>query len=156
MLTPDEGSPVKSLANICLAQLHAEHLEQQRMDNECWLYCCRLSEKEKLYAENAWQKLEDERVAGLHFSFVLRKQAVNGGRWNELSRLRAREIFENKIGLVRNFQSWMRALDRRLMSCGIFIGSYTRKHLVHPVYGEMPQLAPEVDMTGDSSSCSSL
>ena len=151
MLTPDEGSPVKSLA-----QRRAEHLEQQRMDNECWLYCCRLSEKEKLYAEEAWQKSEDERVAGLHFSFVLRKQEVNGGRWNELSRLRAIEIFEGKIGLVRNFQTWMRTLDRRLSSCGIFIGSYTRKYLVHPELGEMPQLVPEVDMTGDSSSCSSL
>ena len=63
MLTPDEGSPVKSLA-----QRHAEAAEQRRMDSESWLYCCRLSEKEKLSAEVAWKKSEDERIAGLHLS----------------------------------------------------------------------------------------
>ena len=112
MLTPDEGSPVKSLA-----QRHAEAAEQRRIESEAWVYCCRLSEKEKLSAEVAWKKSEDDRIAGLHL---------------------------------------MRILDRRFSSHGIFIGSYTRKYLVHPELGEMPQLVPEVDLTGDSSSCSSL
>ena len=144
MMTPDEGSPVKSLA-----QRHAEAAEQRRIDSEAWVYCCRLSEKEKLSAEVAWKKSEDDRIAGLHFSYVLRKQEVNGGRWNEISRLRAMEVYQGKAGLVHNFETWMRILDRRLSSHGIFIGSYTRKYLVHPELGEMPQLAYEVDLTGD-------
>ena len=143
-MTP-EGSPVKSLA-----QRHAEAAEQRRIESEAWTYCCHLSEKEKVAAEVAMNKAEDERIAGLHLSYVLRKQAVNGGRWNEICRLRAMEVWQGKVGLVHNFETWMRILDRRLSSHGIFIGSYTRKFMVHPELGEIPQLAYEdvhIDLT---------
>ena len=142
-MTP-EGSPIKNLA-----QRHADVAEQRRIEAEAWAYCCQLSEKERVAGEAAVIKAEEERVAGLHLSYVLRKQAVNGGRWNEICRLRAMEVFQGRVGLVYNFETWMRILDRRLSSHGIFIGSYTRKFMFHPELGEIPQLAYEdvIDLT---------
>ena len=142
-MTP-EGSPIKNLA-----QRHAEVAEQRRIEAEAWTYCCHLSEKERVAAEAAMIKAEEERIAGLHLSYVLRKQAVNGGRWNEICRLRAMEVWQGRVGLVYNFETWMRILDRRLSSHGIFIGSYTRKFMFHPELGEIPQLAYEdvIDLT---------
>ena len=93
-MTP-EGSPIKNLA-----QRHAEVAEQRRIEAEAWTYCCHLSEKERVASEAAMIKAEEERVAGLHLSYVLRKQAVNGGRWNEICRLRAMEVFQGRVGLV--------------------------------------------------------
>ena len=145
MITPDEGSPEKSLA-----QRHAEAEEQRRIESEAWIYCCHLSEKERVSAVAARNKSEEERIAGLHFAYVLRKQEVNGGRWNEICRLRAMEVWQGKTGLVHNFDTWMRILDRRLSSHGVFIGSYTRKFMVHPELGEIPQLAYDdvhIDLT---------
>ena len=49
----------------------------------------------------------------------------------------------NITGLVLGEEQWMRVLDSRLMEQGIFVGLYTKKYLVDPVLGVMPQLPPE-------------
>ena len=142
--------PSKDLVEKSLSQRHDEVAEQRRIENEAWVYCCRLSEKEKEINEIAKIKSEEACVAWLHYSFVLRRQEVNGGRWNEICRLRAMEVCQGKIGLVLKFETWMRILDRRLSSHGIFIGSYTRKYMVHPELGEIPQLEyddVQIDLT---------
>ena len=49
-----------------------------------------------------------------------------------------------RTGLVHQFHVWMRKLDQALAHDGIFVGSYTRKYLVHPEMGEIPQIECEV------------
>ena len=49
-----------------------------------------------------------------------------------------------KTGLVSQFHVWMRKLDQALAHDGIFVGSYTRRYLVHPEMGEIPQIECEV------------
>ena len=45
--------------------------------------------------------------------------------------------------LVLAEEKWMRIIDGRLEDQGIFIGSKTKKYLVDPELGIIPQLPPE-------------
>ena len=92
-----------------------------------------------------------ERVAALHFEYILRKQQIAAGRWAEICRLRALEVCDGKSGLVFRFEEWMRMLDRRLASNGIFIGSYTKKIMMDPTLGEIPQLPVDYQLPSDDS-----
>ena len=40
-------------------------------------------------------------------------------------------------------EKWMRIIDGRLEENGIFVGSKTKKYLVDPELGIIPQLPPE-------------
>ena len=102
-------------------------------------------------AELARQRYEEERVAALHFEYVLRKQQVAAGRWAELCRLRAMEVCDNKSGLVFKFEEHMRMLDRRLAANGIWIGSYTRRILKDPVLGDIPQLPVDYQLPAEDT-----
>ena len=107
--------------------------DEQRSEVQRWSYCCRLISKE---AEHA--------VSNLHFAHVLRSQFTNGNRWPLLCHLRSIELHHKKTGLVCQFHVWMRKLDQALAHDGIFVGSYTRRYLVHPEMGEIPQIECEV------------
>ena len=107
--------------------------DEQRSEVQRWSYCCRLNSKEAEYA-----------VSNLHFAHVLRRQFTNGNRWPLLCHLRSIELHRKKTGLVHQFHVWMRKLDQALAHDGIFVGSYTRKYLVHPEMGEIPQIECEV------------
>ena len=122
------------------ARLLAEAEEQRKLEGDIWCYCCYISERERKSAELAWERFEEERVAKLHFAYVLQKQQIAAGRWPELCRLRSLEIYGGKIGLVIKFESYMRKLDRVLATGGIWIGSYTRRILEDPILGTIPQL----------------
>ena len=119
-----EESPVKDSESI---------IDEQRSEIQRWSYCCQLISKEEEYA-----------VSNLHFAHVLRRQFVNGNRWPLLCHLRSIELQHKKTGLVCQFHVWMRKLDQALAHDGIFVGSYTRKYLVHPELGEIPQIECEV------------
>ena len=117
----------------------AEADEERRLDSQMWSYCCRLNQREL-----------DFTVANLHYAYVLRRQYTNGSRWFEICRLRAIEIHQQKTGLVHKFEVWMRQLDQNLANDGLFVGSYTKKYLVHPELGEIPQLKyndVDIDLT---------
>ena len=58
-------------------------------------------------------------------------------------KLRAEEIRTNTTGLVLAEEEWMRTMDGRLEKDGIFIPSKTRKYLVDPDLGIIPQLPPK-------------
>ena len=89
-----------------------------------------------------WQKNE-ERVAAIHFAFICHQQTVRRARWRTIRNLRVAEVRGNITGLVVGEERWMRVLDARLVEQGIFVGSYTKRYLVDPVLGVMPQLPPE-------------
>ena len=89
------------------------------------------------------QKAEDERVAALHNNYVCNQQLVGGGRWHYKRKLRELEINTNATGLVLAEEKWMRIIDARLEEQGIFVGSNTKKYLVDPELGIIPQLPPE-------------
>ena len=113
--------------------------EERKLDSHIWSYCCGLNTRELEFA-----------VGNLHFAHVLRKQYRNGIRWFEICRLRSIEIHQRKTGLVRKFEVWMRKLDQNLAHQGVFVGSYTRKYLVHPDLGEIPQMERDdvdIDLT---------
>lgn len=117
----------------------AEADEDRRMDSQMWWYCCRLSQREYAFT-----------TANLHYAHVLRRQYTNGTRWFEICRLRAIEIHQQKTGLVHKFEVWMRQLDQNLVNDGLFVGSYTKKYMVHPELGEIPQLEyddVDIDLT---------
>ena len=94
-------------------------------------------------AELAKQKAEDERVAALHYEYLCNQQLVGGGRWHYKRKLRELEINTNATGLVLAEEKWMRIIDARLEEQGIFVGSNTKKYLVDPELGVIPQLPPE-------------
>ena len=94
-------------------------------------------------AELAKQKAEDERVAALHYEYLCNQQLVGGGRWHYKRKLRELEINTNATGLVLAEEKWMRIIDARLEEQGIFVGSNTKKYLVDPELGIIPQLPPE-------------
>lgn len=94
-------------------------------------------------AELAKQKAEDERVAALHYKYMCNQQLVGGGRWHYKRKLRELEINTNATGLVLAEEKWMRIIDARLEEQGIFVGSNTKKYLVDPELGIIPQLPPE-------------
>ena len=119
-----EESPVKDSEST---------IDEQRSGIQRWSYCCQLISKEEEYA-----------VSNLHFAHVLRRQFTNGNRWPLLCHLRSIELHRKKTGLVSQFHVWMRKLDQALAHDGIFVGSYTRKYLVHPELGEIPQIECEV------------
>ena len=94
-------------------------------------------------AELAKQKAEDERVAALHYEYLCNQQLVGGGRWHYKRKLRELEINTNATGLVLAEEKWMRIIDARLEEQGIFVGSNTKKYLVDPELGIIPQIPPE-------------
>ena len=94
-------------------------------------------------AELAKQKAEDERVAALHYEYLCNQQLVGGGRWHCKRKLRELEINTNATGLVLAEEKWMRTIDARLEEQGIFVGSKTKKYLVDPELGIIPQIPPE-------------
>ena len=113
--------------------------EERRLDFQIWSLCCRLSMKELDFA-----------VANLHYAHVLRRQYTNGSRWFEICRLRSLEIHQHKTGLVLKFEVWMRKLDQNLAHHGVFVGSPTKKYLIHPELGEIPQMEyddVDIDLT---------
>ena len=114
-----------------------EEIEAKRQYN-VWL-----NERRWLEAEISKRKAEDERVAALHFNYVCNQQLVGGGRWHCIRKLRELEIKTNATGLVLAEEKLMRVLDARLEAQGIFIGSNTKKYLVNPELGVIPQLPPE-------------
>ena len=126
--------------NCSLWNRQNQRLEEiaARRKFEAWL-----KESEWLEAEASKRRLEEERVAAAHFAYVLQKQQVGGGQWHEIRRLRAIELSTNVTGLVLAEERWMRVLDTRLESQGIFIGSYTKKFLVDPELGAIRQLPSE-------------
>ena len=102
-----------------------------------------VNERRILEAELAKQKAEDERVAALHYEYLCNQQLVGGGRWHCKRKLRELEINTNATGLVLAEEKWMRIIDARLEEQGIFVGSNTKKYLVDPELGVIPQLPPE-------------
>jgi len=106
-----------------------------------WLKSSR--ERQYLEAEFEKQKADEERLATLHFEHLCRQQQINGGRWYEKRRLRAEELRTHTTGLVLAEEEWMRIIDGRLEKDGIFVPSKTRKYLVDPDLGTIPQLSPE-------------
>ena len=102
-----------------------------------------LKERQFLEAELAKQKAEDERVASLHYEHLCNQQLVEGGRWHLKRKLREQEINTNATGLVLAEEEWMRIIDGRLEENGIFFGSKTKKYLVDPKLGIIPQLPSE-------------
>ena len=102
-----------------------------------------VNERQFLDAELAKQKAEDERVATLHYEHLCNQQLVEGGRWHLKRKLREQEINTNATGLVLAEEEWMRIIDGRLEENGIFVGSKTKKYLVDPELGIIPQLPPE-------------
>ena len=127
------GNVCDGLADQNLVGQFGQTDEEQRSEVQRWSYCCRLISKE---AEHA--------VSNLHFAHVLRSQFTNGNRWPLLCHLRSIELHHKKTGLVSQFHVWMRKLDQALAHDGIFVGSYTRRYLVHPEMGEIPQIECEV------------
>ena len=114
-----------------------EELEAKRR-YEVWL-----KERQWLEAEILKRKSDEERVAAAHYDHVCNQQLVGGGRWHCFRKLREIEIKTNVTGLVLAEEKWMRVLDARLEAQGIFIGSHTKKYLVDPDLGVIPQLPPE-------------
>ena len=102
-----------------------------------------LKERQFLEAELAKQKAEEERVASLHYEHLCKQQLVEGGRWHLKRKLRALDINTNATGLVLAEEEWMRIIDGRLEENGIFVASKTKKYLVDPELGIIPQLPPE-------------
>ena len=99
--------------------------------------------RQYLDAQLAKQKADEERVATLHYEHICRQQRINGGRWYVKRKLRAEEIRTHTTGLVLAEEEWMRIMDGRLEKDGIFIPSKTRKYLVDPELGIIPQLPPK-------------
>ena len=128
--TGNVGNVCDGLADQSLLERSDQTDEEQRSEAQRWSYCCRLNTKEAEYA-----------VSNLHFAHVLRMQFTNGNRWPLLCHLRSIEVHRKKAGLVHQFEVWMRKLDQ---TKGVFVGSYTRKYLVHPELGEIPQIECEV------------
>ena len=106
-------------------------------------YIVWVNERRFLEAELSKQKAEDERVAALHYKYLCNQQLVGGGRWHYKRKLRELEINTNATGLVLAEEKWMRIIDARLEEQGIFVGSNTKKYLVDPELGVIPQLPPE-------------
>ena len=106
-------------------------------------YIVWVNEQRFLEAELLKQKAEDERVAALHYKYLCNQQLVGGGRWHYKRKLRELEINTNATGLVLAEEKWMRIIDARLEEQGIFVGSNTKKYLVDPELGVIPQLPPE-------------
>ena len=106
-------------------------------------YIVWVNEQRFLEAELLKQKAEDERVAALHYKYMCNQQLVGGGRWHYKRKLRELEINTNATGLVLAEEKWMRIIDARLEEQGIFVGSNTKKYLVDPELGVIPQLPPE-------------
>ena len=100
-------------------------------------------ERQFLDAQLARQKADEERVATLHYEHLCRQQQIEGGRWHLKRKLRAEEISTNATGLVLAEEEWMRIIDGRLEKDGIFVASKTRKYLVDPELGIIPQLPPK-------------
>ena len=118
---------------------------QQRLDEiesrrryDVWL-----RDRTRMAEELSQWQMEEERVAAIHFAFMCHQQTVRRARWRTIRNLRLAEVRGNITGLVLGEEQWMRVLDSRLMEQGIFVGSYTKKYLVDPVLGVMPQLPPE-------------
>ena len=82
-------------------------------------------------------------MAALHYDYICKKQTVGGAQWHTIRKLREKEIKDNITGLVLEEEKWMRVLDARLEAQGAFVGSYTKRYLVDPVLGVIPQLPPE-------------
>ena len=106
-------------------------------------YIVWVNEQRFLEAELLKQKAEDERVAALHYKYMCNQQLVGGGRWHYKRKLRELEINTNATGLVLAEEKWMRIIDARLEEQGIFVGSNTKKYLVDPELGIIPQIPPE-------------
>ena len=106
-------------------------------------YIVWVNEQRFLEAELLKQKTEDERVAALHYKYMCNQQLVGGGRWHYKRKLRELEINTNATGLVLAEEKWMRIIDARLEEQGIFVGSNTKKYLVDPELGIIPQIPPE-------------
>ena len=106
-------------------------------------YIVWVNEQRFLEAELLKQKAEDERVAAHHYKYLCNQQLVGGGRWHYKRKLRELEINTNATGLVLAEEKWMRIIDARLEEQGIFVGSNTKKYLVDPELGVIPQLPPE-------------
>ena len=126
-------------------QQRLDELETQRRDLEAKRrYEVWLKDRNMLDAELKRWQVEEKRCATLHYNFMCNKQLVGGARWHTIRRLREKEIKYNVTGLVLEEEEWMRVLDTRLAAQGAFIGSYTKKYLVDPVLGVIPQLPPEL------------
>ena len=106
-----------------------------------WLKSSR--ERQYLEAQFEKQKADEERLATLHYEHICRQQRINGGRWYVKRKLRAEEIRTHTTGLVLAEEEWMRIMDGRLEKDGIFVPSKTRKYLVDPELGIIPQLPPK-------------
>ena len=106
-----------------------------------WLKSSR--ERQYLDAQFEKQKADEERLATLHYEHICRQKQINGGRWYVKRKLRAEEIRTHTTGLVLAEEEWMRIIDGRLEKDGIFVPSKTRKYLVDPDLGTIPQLPPE-------------
>ena len=126
-------------------QRRLDELETQRRELEAKRrYEVWLKDRNMLDAELKRWQVEETRCATLHYNFMCKKQVVGGARWHTIRRLREKEIKYNVTGLVLEEEEWMRVLDTRLAAQGAFIGSYTKKYLVDPVLGVIPQLPPEL------------
>ena len=147
MSTPPEDVPIGDRR----ARRLAEAEERRKLEGDIWWYCCYISDRERKSAELARERYEEERVAKLHYDYVLQKQQIAAHRWPELCRLRSLEIYGGKIGLVVKFESYMRKLDRVLATEGIWIGSYTRRILEDPVLGTIPQLPVDYEIPPENS-----
>ena len=118
---------------------------QQRLDEiesrrryDVWL-----RDRTRMAEELSQWQINEGRVAAIHFAFMCHQQTVRRARWRTIRNLRLAEVRGNITGLVLGEEQWMRVLDSRLMEQGIFVGSYTKKYLVDPVLGVMPQLPSE-------------
>ena len=147
MSTPPEDVPLSDRR----AHRLAEAAEQRQLEGDIWWYCCFLSNRERMRAELARQRWEEERLAKLHYEHVLERQQIAAHRWPEICRLRSLEIYGGKIGLVIKFESYMRKLDRVLAAEGIWIGSYTQKILEDPQLGTIPQLPANYEIPSENS-----
>ena len=101
-----------------------------------------VKERQFLDAELARQKAEEERVASLYYEHLCQQQQIEGGRWHVKRKLREEEIRTKTTGLVLAEEEWMPIIDGRLEKDGIFVASKTRKYLVDPELGIIPQLPP--------------
>ena len=106
-----------------------------------WLKSSR--ERQHLEAQFEKQKADEERVATLHYEHLCRQQQINGGSWYVKRKLRAEEIRTHTTGKVLAEEEWMRIMDGRLEKDGVFVPSKTRKYLVDPYLGIIPQLPPK-------------
>ena len=122
------------------AHRQAELQRRRKLEADSWKYSQILIQKELALHREFQARAE----ADAFFNYLKHCQMIARARWDEKCRLRAIEICENRVNLVTNFEALMREQEKKLMDQGLFIGSYTKKYLVCPVNGELPQLPPEV------------